>query len=46
MSYYLYSFAWRVIRFLPESMAYRLGDWIARYAIDSGKNRITRHAKL
>ena len=42
MSYYLYSFAWRVIRFLPESMAYRLGDWIARYAIKRDGRRVRR----
>jgi KDO2-lipid IV(A) lauroyltransferase len=42
MSYYLYSFAWRVIRFLPESMAYRLGDWIARSAIKRDGRRVRR----
>lgn len=42
MSYYLYSFAWRVIRFLPESMAYGLGDWIARYAIKRDGRRVRR----
>lgn len=42
MSYYLYSFAWQVIRFLPESMAYRLGDWTARYAIKRDGRRVRR----
>lgn len=42
MSYYLYSLAWRLIRFLPETIAYRLGDWIARYAIKRDGRRIKR----
>lgn len=42
MSYHLYSLAWRLIRFLPETIAYRLGDWIARYAIKRDGRRIKR----
>ena len=42
MSYFLYSFAWRVIRFLPESMAYQFGDRIARYAIKRDGRRVRR----
>lgn len=42
MSYYLYSLAWRLIRFLPETIAYRLGDRIARYAIKRDGRRIKR----
>lgn len=42
MSYLLYSFAWRLIRYLPERAAYRLGDGIARYAIRRGGRRVAR----
>lgn len=42
MSYLLYSLAWQVIRYLPERVAYRLGDSIARYAIRRGGRRVAR----
>lgn len=42
MSYLLYSLAWRIVRFLPERSAYRLGDLIAQYAISRNGRRIRR----
>jgi lauroyl/myristoyl acyltransferase len=42
MSYLIYSLAWRFIRLLPEKSAYRLGDAIARYAIQRDGRRVRR----
>lgn len=42
MSYLIYTTAWRLIRLLPESWAYRLGDRISRYAIRKRGKRVRR----
>ena len=42
MSYLVYSAAWQLIRLLPESWAYRLGDRISRYAISKRGKRVRR----
>lgn len=42
MSYFLYALAWRIIRFLPERSAYKLGDLIARYVISRKGRRVER----
>jgi len=42
MSFLIYSFAWHLIRLMPEKSAYRLGDWIARYAISRDGRRVRR----
>lgn len=42
MSFLIYSFAWHLIRLMPEKGAYRLGDWIARYALSRDGKRVRR----
>ena len=42
MSYYLYSLAWNVIRYLPEGGAYWLGDLAAKYALRKRGKRVER----
>ena len=42
MSYLIYSLAWKLVRFLPEHVAYRLGDRIAAYAVRKRGRRIVR----
>lgn len=42
VSYFLYALAWRIIRFLPERSAYKLGDLIARYVISRKGRRVER----
>jgi KDO2-lipid IV(A) lauroyltransferase len=42
MIYYLYLLAWRILRFLPASSAYRLGRFAARYAFKKNGKGITR----
>ena len=42
MSYILYSLAWKMVRLLPESSAYRLGEIIARYALRRRGRRVLR----
>jgi KDO2-lipid IV(A) lauroyltransferase len=42
MSFLIYSLAWRAIRLMPEKSAYRLGDWIARYAVSRNGKRVQR----
>ncbi len=42
MSYLIYSAAWSVIRYLPERIAYRLGDLLSRYALHRRGKRVSR----
>lgn len=42
MSYLVYSLAWRLIRLLPEGVAYRLGDSLAAYALRRRGRRVLR----
>lgn len=42
MSYIIYSAAWKIIRLLPESSAYRLGDLLASYALRRRGRRVLR----
>lgn len=42
MSFLIYSFAWHLIRLMPEKSAYRLGDWISRYALSRDGRRVKR----
>ena len=42
MSYFLYSIAWSVVRYLPERSAYRLGDLLASYALRKRGKRVSR----
>lgn len=42
MSYLVYSLAWKLIRLLPERIAYRLGDRMAHLAIRRNGRRIVR----
>jgi len=42
MSYLLYASAWRILRWLPEKIAYRFGDRLADYGIRKNGKRVQR----
>jgi KDO2-lipid IV(A) lauroyltransferase len=42
MSYFLYKSAWLIIRWLPERLAYQLGESVARYGLRKNGKRVMR----